>query len=79
MKSFLQVILMAILRNKDIRKLDAESRLKRISELRLEFAKEKANIAIGANVTSPGRFKEIRKTIARIKTIQNEEKGGISK
>ena len=70
---------MAIIKNKDIRKLDTEGRQKRVSELRLEFAKEKANIAIGANVTSPGRFKEIRKTIARIKTIQNEQRGGISK
>ena len=70
---------MAIMKIKDIRKLDADAKQKRIGELKLEFAKEKANIAIGANVTSPGRFKELRKTIARIITIQNEQKGGISK
>lgn len=64
---------MAIIRAKDIRKLDEKEKLKRIGELRLEFAKERANIAIGANVTSPGRLNEIRKTIARIKTIQNEQ------
>ena len=69
---------MAIIRTKDIRKLDEKEQLKRISELRLELAKEKANIAIGANVTSPGRLNEIRKTIARIMTVQNET-GGISK
>ena len=69
---------MAIIRIKDVRKLDEKDRQKRINELRLEFAKEKANIAIGANVTSPGRLKEIRKTIARVLTVQNET-GGISK
>ena len=69
---------MAILRPKEIRKMNDAETGKRIAELRLEFAKEKANIAIGANVTSPGRLKEIRKTIARIETIRNET-GGISK
>lgn len=69
---------MSILRVKDIRKMNDADRSKRIAELRLEFAKERANIAIGANVTSPGRLKEIRKTIARVMTIQNET-GGISK
>ena len=68
---------MAILRAKDIRKLNENDMQKRIDELRLELSKERANILIGANVTSPGRLKEIRKTIARIMTIQNE-KGGIS-
>ncbi len=69
---------MAILRPKEIRKMNYAEMGKRVAELRLEFAKEKANIAIGANVTSPGRLKEIRKTIARIMTVQNDT-GGISK
>jgi large subunit ribosomal protein L29 len=69
---------MAIIRVKEIRKLEDKDRQKRVGELKFEFAKEKANIAIGANVTSPGRLREIRKTIARIKTIQNE-KGGLGK
>lgn len=62
---------MVILRNKDIRKMDEKDMNKQLSELHLELAKERANIAIGANVTSPGRIKEIRKTIARIKTQMN--------
>ena len=68
---------MVIIRTKEIRKMKENERQKRVNELRLEFAKEKANISIGANVTSPGRLKEIKKTIARITTIQNE-KGGIT-
>lgn len=66
---------MAILRKKDIRKMDGKEIDKQIQELNLELAKEKANIHIGANVTSPGKLKEMRRTIARIKTIKNEKRG----
>ena len=61
---------MAILRSKEIRKMDEKEMKKQIGELNLELAKEKANIHMGASVTSPGRIREIRKTIARIKTIK---------
>jgi large subunit ribosomal protein L29 len=68
---------MAILRSKDIRKLSEKELEKKLDELRLEIAKEKANISIGASVTSPGRIKEIRKTIARILSVKKEKsKGG---
>jgi len=42
--------------------------INRLSELRLELAKEKGNIAIGGTPSNPGRIKEIKKTIARILT-----------
>jgi large subunit ribosomal protein L29 len=61
---------MAILRKKDLRKMDERELDKNLGELRMELSKEKANIHIGASVTSPGRLKEIRRTIARIKTIK---------
>ncbi len=63
---------MAILRVKEIRKLEDKELDKRTEELRLELSKERANINIGAPVTSPGRVKEIRKTVARIQTVKNE-------
>ena len=66
---------MAILRMKEIRKMDEKEMEKQLKELRLELSKEKANIHIGASVTSPGRLKEIRKTIARIKTVKGGKKG----
>jgi large subunit ribosomal protein L29 len=59
---------MAILKKKELRKLSEKELSDKTNELQLELAKERANIAIGATVTSPGRIKEIRKTIARIKT-----------
>jgi len=66
---------MAILRKKDLRKLDKKELDKKLAELQLELAKERANANIGASVASPGRLKEIRKTIARIKTAQVAKKG----
>ena len=72
---------MTILRPKDIRKLNEKELDKKLSELRLEYAKEKANVSVGGTVSSPGRLKEIRKTITRIQTIKAEDstKGGIGK
>lgn len=63
---------MAILRVKDIRGMKKEELDKKLGDLRLELAKERANINIGSTISSPGKIKEIRKTIARIKTVQKE-------
>ncbi len=65
---------MAILRIKDIRKMDDKELEKHVRNLNLELSKERANIHIGASVTSPGRLREIRRTLARIKTIKNEKR-----
>lgn len=64
---------MAILRTKEIREMNEKDLDKKLNELKLELAKEKANINIGASVTSPGRIKEIKRTIARIETIKREK------
>jgi len=63
---------MSVLKVKDIRKLGEKDLEKKTNELKLELAKEKANVSIGAGVTSSGRLKEIRKGIARILTIKRE-------
>ena len=68
---------MAILRSDEIRKLDEKEVDKRLGELRLELAKERGNIHIGGTVTSPGRVREIRKTVARILTIKAEKSKSI--
>jgi len=59
---------MAILRVKDIRKLNDKELKEKLNELQLELSKERANIEIGASVSSPGKIREIRRTIARINT-----------
>ena len=55
--------------------------INRLSELRLELAKEKGNIAIGGTPSNPGRIKEIKKTIARILTElrKSNEKENVKK
>ena len=63
---------MAVLRTKDVKKLGEKDMDKKLNELRLELTKERANIAIGASATSPGRIREIRRAIARILTVKNE-------
>ena len=65
---------MASLRPKDIRKMDEKELEKQTRDLNLELAKERASIHIGASVTSPGRIREVRKTLARIKTIKREKR-----
>lgn len=64
---------MAVLKSRDARKLDKAEIDKKVQELRLEIAKEKANIAIGAPVSSPGKMREMKRTIARALTIKREK------
>ena len=63
---------MAIMRKKDIRKLEEKELEKKMNEMRLELAKQRASVKIGASVTSPGRIRELRKTVARGLTIKKE-------
>ncbi|MBI2676301.1 MAG: 50S ribosomal protein L29 [Candidatus Aenigmarchaeota archaeon] len=63
---------MAILRKKEIRQMDRKEIDKRLQEISLELAKEKANVQIGSSVKSPGKIREMRKTIARIKTMRKD-------
>ena len=65
---------MAILKAKDARKLEPKELDKRLRDLKVELAKERANISIGASVTSPGRIREMRRTIARLETIRLQPK-----
>lgn len=48
----------------------------KLNQLRNELAKEKSHIASGTRPENPGRIREIRKTIARILTIQKQKKVG---
>jgi large subunit ribosomal protein L29 len=64
---------MPILRNDEIRDMDDEERQDRLQELRTELIKIKTMIKAGGSVENPGRVKALRKTIARILTVMNEE------
>jgi len=45
-----------------------ETQKKEVRKLRLELAKEKAQISIGGAPSNPGKVKQLRKTIARLLT-----------
>ncbi len=64
---------MPILRMDEIRDLDTGERQERLQELRTELIKIKTMIRAGGSVENPGRVKAIKKTIARILTVINEE------
>ncbi|MCX6819015.1 MAG: 50S ribosomal protein L29 [Candidatus Aenigmarchaeota archaeon] len=61
---------MAIIKIKKIREMSDKELDEKLRELRLELSKEQASSEIGGTVKSPGRMKELRKTIARILTIK---------
>ena len=65
---------MPILRVKEIRDMPPEERMKKLGELRTEVLRLKTMIRAGGTVEDPSRIKELRKTIARILTIENEQK-----
>lgn len=70
---------MPILRLKDVRSMSTEDRDKKISELRAELARLKTMIRAGGAVENPARVRELRKAIAKILTLQNEDKLGLKK
>ncbi|ESS02941.1 MAG: LSU ribosomal protein L29P [uncultured archaeon A07HR67] len=64
---------MAILYTDEIRDMTAAERAVELEELETELLNTKAQQAAGGMPDSPGRMNELKKTIARIKTIQAEE------
>jgi large subunit ribosomal protein L29 len=65
---------MPILRLKDISGMSSEELTKKLSELRTELAGLKTMVKAGGAVENPARMRELRKTIAQILTIENENK-----
>ena len=61
---------MAILKAKKIREMNNKEVQERLKELQLELFKESGSKEIGGTVKNPGQIKEMRRTIARIKTIK---------
>ena len=59
---------MAIIKSKKMREMNEKEMLEKLRELRLEFSKEMASSEIGGSVKNPGRIREVKRTIARIKT-----------
>ncbi|MDH5792933.1 MAG: 50S ribosomal protein L29, partial [Candidatus Bathyarchaeota archaeon] len=65
---------MPILRVKEVRDMPPEERMEKLGDLRTELLRLKTMIRAGGTVEDPSRIRELRKTIARILTIENEQK-----
>jgi large subunit ribosomal protein L29 len=65
---------MAILRVKEILDMDYKTFRKRLMDLRSELAKERANIGIKGAPDNPGRIRELKRTIARMLTLEEKIK-----
>jgi len=65
---------MPFLRLKEIHELTPERRAERLSELRAELSRLRAMNKVGGSVENPYRTREIKRAIARILTVENEER-----
>jgi large subunit ribosomal protein L29 len=70
---------MPIMRLKEIRDMSSEERMKKLTELKTELLRLKTMVKAGGTVENPARMKELRKTIARILTVEREQKIGTKK
>ena len=63
---------MAIFRTDEIRDMNSNEIKEQISDLQKELVEERGQIEVGGFSDNPGRIGEMRKTIARMKTVLNE-------
>jgi len=54
--------------------MSSEDRRKKLTELRTELARLKTTVKAGGAIENPSRLRELRKAVARILTIENEER-----
>ncbi len=70
---------MPTMRIKEIVDMSTEDRTKKLVDLRAELARIRTMINAGGAVENPTRVRVLRKTIAQILTVENENKLGIRK
>jgi large subunit ribosomal protein L29 len=59
--------------------MSVEERDKKLSEIRAELARLRTMVRAGGAVENPARIRELRKSIAKILTVENEDKLGLRK
>jgi large subunit ribosomal protein L29 len=64
------------MRTKEIRDMNSQERINKLKEFKTELARLKTMTKAGGAVENYGRIKELKKTIARILTIEHEDKIG---
>jgi large subunit ribosomal protein L29 len=63
---------MAIFKIDEIRNMSEEEIAEELRKLESDLVRERGIVVAGGAPEKPGRIREIRKTIARIKTVQRE-------
>jgi len=51
-----------------------EERRKKLTELRAELIRLRTTVASGGSVENPGRIRELKRTIARILTLESQQR-----
>ncbi|MCX8163215.1 MAG: 50S ribosomal protein L29 [Candidatus Micrarchaeota archaeon] len=64
---------MAIIKKSELKKLDQAALNSKLNELKKELNLERGKIFAKSKVQSPGKIREIKKTIARILTLLNQK------
>ncbi|ABN56504.1 MULTISPECIES: 50S ribosomal protein L29 [Methanoculleus] len=62
---------MAIFRAREVKQLSDTELLEQEQKLSLELIQERGKVSAGGATENPGRIREVRRTIARIRTEQN--------
>jgi large subunit ribosomal protein L29 len=70
---------MPILRMRDLRDMSPGERERRLRELRTELLRLRTMVEAGGAVENPARIRELKRTVARILTVEKEEKTGAKK
>ena len=63
---------MAIIRNSEIRKMNAEQRSRKLEEFKKKLFTIQSELASGGSIENPGQIQEYKKAIARLRTIMTE-------
>jgi large subunit ribosomal protein L29 len=64
---------MSIFRMEELRRMGKQERQEELESLMKDLLHERGRIATGGAPDNPGRIGEIRKAIARIKTVRGEK------
>ena len=70
---------MPVIRLKDIRDMSSAERKGKVNEFRTELARLKTMVEAGGSIDNPAQIRILRKTIARLLTIESEKKRGPDK
>jgi len=64
--------MLVVIKASEIREMDKEKRDKTLKNLQYNLIKGRGEISSGGALKNPSEIKEIRRAIARIKTVENE-------